>query len=621
MDPQDPNTPKQPEIDTSNPFDQFYNDTEEQSEQIAGEQEIPVDIQATINELAPQVPAEEPAESTITPQQPIEPTPEEPLPAEANFPDTTTPEMAPSPDMPLAQPMEQPQPAPTQTASVPKPSIRINSGKIIMGLVLFLLMTAAGAVGVLAATGNLDLPFIQPVMQQIQKLPFFPKTAEYVMGNAMSATVLVDSYHYDMSASINIASQQFGLGGGDTQFDIAVNGDATFDTDGIPDKVQGTLSFGSALEGFNGTLSLNYLLAEEMFYLQTKNVTGTFTSFSSFMPTTDTWYSLDMSSLDTQARSALEATISPTPTEEQVYAYFKEVMERLFEGERFQQEITLSGTETMTDDTDAYHLKIVPSVDTIMEIYSEFVKYDGGTVDPEEYTTLRESLNNLRTFTIDIWIDEANFMLRKLQVVGSFAYAVDEVLPALPIVFNPEGPLVAGVSKVLSESDIQEDTIDFSIVTEFTNINQTPVITIPTNHTPLEELFNTALEQLDPQYSEIDLRNSDIISTIGYVGTALNEYSAENNGTYPATLSALTETGILFLTPTPPDERVDLGCTVTTEYAYVHSGNQAAVWADLEPCTGGETQEWYVYWTACGRTSTVTGAPPNETTIVTGEAC
>lgn len=617
MDPQDPNTPTQPDVDHSNPFDQFYND--EGTEKQPVDQEIPGDIQATLNELAPQVPSD-PAQNAGVPEIPGE-TSMAPLPTEANFPEAGIPEMATETDEFSSDPVPQPQAPVAQNNFVAKPHIRINGKGIIIGLVLFLLMTVAGTVGVLAATGNLDFPFLQPIMIQIQKLPFIKKTPEYVISQALAASTKVDSYHYDLSASVNVASQQFGLGGGDTQFDIKTTGDATFTADGTPDKVQGNFAFRSDMLELNGVLSVNYLSADEMFYIQMESVTGTFGTFSSYLPPTGTWYSFDMSALDSQARTALEATISPTMAEEQVYGYFTDVMERLFETDQLKDEVTLTGVEKMSDNTDAYHLKMVPSVDTMLEFVKAFAEYNDEAIDAEDFAILRDTLQDFKVFTIDIWVDEDNFMLRKFQLVVSYAYDAQEFLPALPIVFNPEGPVVAGVSKVLSEAEVQQDTIDLSIVTEFSNINQTPVITIPTEHTPIEEYLQSAFGQFDSGFSQTDIRNSDIKSTIGYVGMAFEAYFTENNGVYPSTLSELVSDEQLFTIPTPPAERAGLGCTVTTEYAHAQSENESAVWADLEPCVGGETQEWYVYWTACGRTSTITGTPPNEMDIAIGKGC
>lgn len=616
MDPQDPNLPKQPDIDHSNPFDQFYDDQE--GDALPTQQEVPDDIQATLNELTPQVPAD-PAQDLTVPSAEAEFT--APLPTEANFPEAATPELATETDSFPPEPPLEPQATQMQTNFGTKPHLRINGARIIIGLILFLLMTAAGTVGVLAGTGNLDLPFLQPILIQIQKLPFIKKSPEYVISQALAASAKVSSYHYDLSASVNVASQQFGLGGGDTQFDIETTGDATFTADGTPDKVQGNLAFRSDMLELNGVLSVNYLSAEEMFYIQMESVTGTFGTFSSYLPPAGTWYSFDMSALDSQARTALEATISPTMAEEQVYGYFTDVMERLFETEQLKDEVTLAGVEKMSDNTDAYHLKIVPSVDTILEFVKAFAEYNDESIDAEDYAILRDTLQDLKVFTIDIWVDEENFMLRKFQLVVSYAYDTQELLPALPIVFNPEGPVVAGVSKVLSEAEVQQDTIDLSIVTEFSNINQTPVITIPTEHTPIEEYFRSAFGQFGLDFSETDIRNSDIKSTVGYVGMAFEAYFTENNGVYPSSLSDLVSDGQLFTIPTPPTERAGLGCTVATEYAYARSGDEAAVWADLEPCIGGETQQWYVYWTACGRTSTITGNPPNEMDVAIGKGC
>lgn len=624
MDPQDPNTPKQPDIDTSNPFDQFYDDQEETS---TAEVDIPADIQSTINELAPQVPTE-PALDTSTPIP--EPVPQaqpdvmsDPLPTEANYTDSPVPELATDPP-----PAAAPEPRTAQNNYVATTQIKINGTKIVVGLFLFLLMTAVGVIGVMAATGNLnDVPFVAPITRQIQKLPFFSKSPEYVIEQAMAATVTIDSYHYDLSASVKIASQQFGVGGGDAQFDLAATGDATFTSEGTPDKVQGNISFGSALEGYNGTAALDYVFADEMVYFKTGDITGTFASFASSLPPVDIWHSLDMSPLDTQARTMLETTITPTVADEQMYAKIKEMATQLFESERFQDEMTLVGVETMSDETKAHHVKIVPSVDTLMEIFTALAEHENQLTDPEDLAVLRDSLNNLRSFTIDVWIDEDNFLVRKFQMVGSYAYDSSEFIPSLPMVFNPDGPLVAGVSKVLAESEVQQDTIDFSIVTELSNINKTPVITVPTEHTSMEDYLSAAFgpmlefdDSFTPSFEDIVVRNSNIKSTVGYTGMAFEEYFAKN-GMYPSSIADLVTDGQLFKAPTPPLERAESSCAVTTEYAYGKSTDEAAVWADLEPCAGDETQEWYVYWTACGKTTTITGPQPNEMDIAIGKGC
>lgn len=116
-------------------------------------------------------------------------------------------------------------------------------------------------------------------------------------------------------------------------------------------------------------------------------------------------------------------------------------------------------------------------------------------------------------------------------------------------------------------------------------------------------LAAVVLVAINPQARIQDARNSGVRSDIGQIGSALEAYFTENSGAYPATLAALETDGQLKNLPTAPTGR-DASCDIDAgaDYGYVAgtSGDEYAVYADLEDC-GEDASGYYVYWTACGK--------------------
>lgn len=129
-------------------------------------------------------------------------------------------------------------------------------------------------------------------------------------------------------------------------------------------------------------------------------------------------------------------------------------------------------------------------------------------------------------------------------------------------------------------------------------------------------LAAVVLVAINPTARIQDARNSGVRSDIGQVGTAIEAYFTENNGSYPAALSNLTADDQLKQLPSLPSGR-DTGCAVDSYTdGYSATGGEAVQYADLEPCDGDATQVWYAYKTACGKAIEVTGstAPDTSTT-------
>jgi prepilin-type N-terminal cleavage/methylation domain-containing protein len=142
-------------------------------------------------------------------------------------------------------------------------------------------------------------------------------------------------------------------------------------------------------------------------------------------------------------------------------------------------------------------------------------------------------------------------------------------------------------------------------------------------------LAAVVLVAINPTARIQDARNSGVQSDIGQIGTALEAYFTENNGAYPAagttpTTCGTGTTGLCGLVnddqlkqlPEPPTGRAT-ACDAV--YTYVTNGTEAAAYADLEPCGSGE--EFYVYWTACGKAVNAGTTAPNTTNVATGVGC
>lgn len=135
-------------------------------------------------------------------------------------------------------------------------------------------------------------------------------------------------------------------------------------------------------------------------------------------------------------------------------------------------------------------------------------------------------------------------------------------------------------------------------------------------------LAAVVLVAINPQARIQDARNSGVRSDIGQIGSALEAYFTENNGSYPTALTDLADDDQLKTIPLPAAERSNAGCGVTTAYGFTGSGGEVAAWADLEPCDSGTDQVWYVYWSACGRATELTqSGAPAATQVANGNGC
>lgn len=129
-------------------------------------------------------------------------------------------------------------------------------------------------------------------------------------------------------------------------------------------------------------------------------------------------------------------------------------------------------------------------------------------------------------------------------------------------------------------------------------------------------LAAVVLVAINPQSRIQEARNAGIKSDIGQIGTALESYFTENGGSYPTATADLTDDEQLKNFPAPPTGRDGTNCE--TAYQYITGSSEAAVYADLEPCGTGE--EYYVYWTACGK-AVVNTSEPATTDLSAGVSC
>lgn len=138
-------------------------------------------------------------------------------------------------------------------------------------------------------------------------------------------------------------------------------------------------------------------------------------------------------------------------------------------------------------------------------------------------------------------------------------------------------------------------------------------------------LAAVVLVAINPQARIQDARNSGVKSDIGQIGSALEAYFTENNGSYPTALTDLAAATQEQLknVPNAPEGRAT-GCTIdaNSSYGFGESSDEVAVWADLEPCDQGASNVWYVYWSACGKANEITqSGTPAATQIAAGVGC
>ncbi|MCA9389989.1 hypothetical protein KC571_01180, partial [candidate division WWE3 bacterium] len=560
--------------------------------------------------------------STTLPAQPnLSPTNTDTLPAE-NPPLTGT---GPTPAVPAktAPVFKQPDPAPitdTEPAQSPKsdplkvklpPSrLQISTRKILVGLILFILMAGVGLLGAVAATGNLEETVLTPIQKNFGNIPFLPRSKNFIIQQMVSSEATVSSYDFDVSFGLNFESQEFVLGSESTQsnIDIAAKGSLFLNPDDNTVKTFGMdVDFKTIIPPYNGQISLGTAGTTDVLYLQLKSVTGGFSDFAQYLPPAGEWYYLDLAPLESQARDVLDSyqleSVDTAQQQEEYQQKLQQVAADLYSDPAIQDNIELVGDETLSDGTTAHHLSMTPTAENLAEIFIQLAQVESAQdISPDERLQITNAFKDFTDFKLDIWIDEDLFMLRKMVWVFTYLYDSANVSQ---LVMNDVAPvpLMNAATQVLADTT-SKDTIQGSFVMEFTNVNNATAVDTPQNAVLLDDYLNSVMEPIGLTSNFENARNAQTQSDVLSIGTALESYFIENNGLYPVSLGELSPTYISQL-PTRPS---DLDTTCTPNYSYVSTSTEAAVWAEIEPCSDNPVNKNYiVYRTVCGRTTQING--------------
>lgn len=388
-------------------------------------------------------------------------------------------------------PQEVSTPPPAQLQYVPSSAkLKITTKKIFLGLLLFVVMAAIGAIGAVALSSDVNKTILEPLQNLISNVPFLPKNKEFILGRVLSAQENVKSFSYNYSLSLDIESQQFGLQAGSNaaHIDLSAAG-VLHQTNDTTQNYSMDLRFKTVLSPYTGELAVKTISTHDALYLQLASITGGLSALSGYLPPLGEWYVVDISTLQTNARETLDDYNQSTPTT--VYDSLIEAGKEIAQQTSLQESLQLLEDETLSDGTTAHHLRFVPTPELLASWLATVIeKEQNRLLSAEEIDQLEKVFEGFEDLAADVWIDDETYLLRKLSV--TFTYLVDtQSLP--PIVTNSHQPLVAGVTKVLSAEDIN-DSVKGALVMEFGNINSAQPLSIPTQAQPIDDYYNALLD-------------------------------------------------------------------------------------------------------------------------------
>lgn len=497
-----------------NPFDQYYTKTDQQPEST----QPPVSTPATTTPAPPntQTPPEVPVQESIPSETEETAIPEEtiiPQDMETPLQTTSSPDLAKPSNIqsviddaaqeqvahPQGEENQIPQPTessifeestqqttPLGTTYPPiQERLQVPFKKIAIGLLLFIVMSTLGAIGAYFAFGESGRLLLQ-------KLPFVPKDKSFILSQLAQSSQAITSYSYNLSASIDFESQQFGMvSGGTSQVDIEALGSVSLPSDNAEDgqyEFHGQLK--TIIPPYSGELGFSMIQVPDSLFFRLDEVTGGLSSASQYLPPVDQWYVVDLAPLKTQARDLLNQLEDVTPTPQNLQSQVQATTIDYFDIEGALDTVTLVGEETIADGTKTYHLTIKPTTDILVNYIAKIVENEGVPLAENDKTELRKVLSNLQQFSIDMWADTKEYLVRKIQVVGVLTIDTSELTIALE---NQQAPLLNDLVQVLGEEDIK-DTLSFAFNVDFTNINEPVQITQPTNAAPVDEYYQSLIE-------------------------------------------------------------------------------------------------------------------------------
>ncbi len=475
MDPQQP----QDQANDTNPFDQFYSD--QPNDQPAPETPQPQDVPAPAGTPTPVEPTSADVLSTPPLEPPVAqtpPAPAEPLPAVPTQNEAPPP---PPPSLTSTEGIFETKPQITTAPTLPNKNpyavarMHMTVRKILLGIIIFVIMIIVGLTAALFASGQLE-ELTTPLTKQLYRLPFFPKTTEYVLDQMAAASLDITSFSYDFSAGFDVSDQQF---------DLAADGKLKLDATGAAEEFEFNGRLKTTAVPYTGEMAFNIIGITNGLYLRLHNITGGLNTFAQYLPPIDQWYFVDLEPLTTQARTALQQnggtiTTAITPLPQQL----QRSIQKLLSTEGIKEHITLGENEKLSDGSDVYRLTLKPTSQMIADYIIESAAQNNDPFTPDEIASLRQQTASIRQLDIDAWVDTSTYYVRKAQV--AFTYDVDStdlqhLVPMPTVVQYP-------------------DSITGVMVIELSNINMYTPVTIPPVVRPIDEYLQVLSEAIAPLF-------------------------------------------------------------------------------------------------------------------------
>jgi len=291
------------------------------------------------------------------------------------------------------------------TPPPPPPKKKLKLLLPILLSLIILLLSASGVLAYLVVSDNIDIKnekLENLVNSFVYKIPFVPKSPEYILNKSALAHQKLSRNSFDISLALS--SNDFVQQLGSSDFEFQLKGYADFENLDKP-----RLSVNVDL---TNQLSLEVRKVDETIYLKINKIPLFLSTYlgvdsSHLNSVMENWISYDSTPLNSEAKKNL-----PTPTSSALSESTNELIKNML-NEKVLPLITVS-TETL-DSVPTYRLSFVPTSEQLDEIIESLDSIYYSSQNPSTYKKLPEVKYSdmVKNFSVTIWINQKDYYINK----------------------------------------------------------------------------------------------------------------------------------------------------------------------------------------------------------------
>lgn len=375
------------------------------------------------------------------------------------------------------------------------------------------------------------------------RVPFFPKTSEQILLNAVDKNAKITSYNPNFSISAQIASSTIEA----ASLDLAISGPIVLNEKSVSFDIKAKAAAG--YQGKNYTASLNARQLEGDLYVQISSISEPILEIlSGFMnpPSTSEeklsnpqiqnnlqkvfsyWIEYPKQNFQSEARTQLQQT---TPQRSIVDQARKSAQDFLLKGNVLPE--VKKGRDEKIEGVESYHLVFKPSKDSLEKAYKEL------SSSSEPLSLSGEFINGINAIEVHMWIGKKDAILRKTTLVMSINLDFIEKMSQSQS-FTPYAGYISslGLSPTLNISSV---LVLKDVNKKFEFSQPEPALAYEYYSKKLSDAFKTEEQKI--QEARLIQINKDLTA----INTALTSFYGTKKR-YPSTLMEMATTG--FLTDT-----------------------------------------------------------------------